>query len=134
MTLAFVLGSPLHEQKREDGSVNRGDTRLLRIVVSETAYLIWKLRCERVIEWEQDPTRTHSAAELENKWAATINARLSFDQTRTNMKSPNTRLLAAATVRATWQGTLRGEQELPEDWAERRIRVLVGKPSVRPNG
>ncbi|KAJ7722244.1 hypothetical protein B0H14DRAFT_2411478, partial [Mycena olivaceomarginata] len=39
------------------GKRDRGANRLYRIMISETAHLIWKLRCIRVIERGSDPTK-----------------------------------------------------------------------------
>jgi hypothetical protein len=49
ITLGTILTSPSTVLK-ENGQDKIGATRLYRIMISESAYLIWKLRCERVIQ------------------------------------------------------------------------------------
>ncbi|KAI0656990.1 hypothetical protein C8Q70DRAFT_920538, partial [Cubamyces menziesii] len=134
MDVAFIAGSPLCEVKNSNGDIKTGDTRLLRIVLTETAHLIWRMRCERVIEWGSEEGKEHTEREIDNKWMAMLNARIGLDQAMTSARLTGRRKIAEAKVRATWKGTLRNEQDLPEDWAVRRIWVLVGKPDVRPNG
>ncbi|EIW57572.1 uncharacterized protein TRAVEDRAFT_125335 [Trametes versicolor FP-101664 SS1] len=62
----LVLGCQALEILNNKGNLDSGATRLAKIVVSETAYLIWTLRCERVIGWALEPRRTHSEQEIEN--------------------------------------------------------------------
>ncbi|EPQ51387.1 hypothetical protein GLOTRDRAFT_15264, partial [Gloeophyllum trabeum ATCC 11539] len=51
-----------------------GASRLLQILVSEAIYLLWVLRCERVIQ-----QRTHSPKAIASRWSRAINRRLSID-------------------------------------------------------
>ncbi|KAH9163159.1 hypothetical protein EDB89DRAFT_1829099, partial [Lactarius sanguifluus] len=51
-----------------------GATRLLRIIISESAYLIWTLRCNRTIR-----DKTYTEREIEQTWLRAINRRLSED-------------------------------------------------------
>ncbi|KAJ8454688.1 hypothetical protein ONZ51_g12889 [Trametes cubensis] len=53
-----------------DEKPDPGKTRLAKIVLTETAYLIWKLRCERVIEWQDDEGRQHSEQKVAARWRA----------------------------------------------------------------
>ncbi|KAJ3712432.1 hypothetical protein C8R42DRAFT_686871 [Lentinula raphanica] len=50
----------------EKGKHSVGDSRLFRILVSESAYLIWKIRCEQVIQGKEV-----SEAEAQRRWKAT---------------------------------------------------------------
>ncbi|KAJ7309941.1 hypothetical protein DFH08DRAFT_719139, partial [Mycena albidolilacea] len=68
------------------GKKDRGADRLYRILISETAYQIWKLRCIRVIKRGSDPSRYFSEAEIHNKWLACINSRLRSDIILTDQK------------------------------------------------
>ncbi|OSC96278.1 hypothetical protein PYCCODRAFT_1379479 [Trametes coccinea BRFM310] len=54
------------------------DDRLLRIVTTESVHLIWKIRCERVIDTDTHP-RAHSCSEISHRWLAAINRRLAID-------------------------------------------------------
>ncbi|KAI0326749.1 ribonuclease H-like protein [Cubamyces sp. BRFM 1775] len=105
----------------------KGATRLLRIALTETCHLIWKLRCERVIDRNGDPDHYHSMAEVCNRWFYAINKRLRLDQLLTR---PALFFFffnsGADIVLDTWRGTLEDELALPEDWT-RCEGVLVGK-------
>ncbi|KAJ8502105.1 hypothetical protein ONZ51_g163 [Trametes cubensis] len=134
MCAAFVIGAPACEIKNDDGKRKAGDTRLLHIAVTETAYLAWKMRCERVIGWEEEEDREHTVAEIGNRWAAIFNNRIALDQAMTSVRLAGKRAIAEDRVRETWIGTLSNEQDLPADWAVRRTWVLVGRPDLAPNG
>jgi ribonuclease HI len=74
---------PLFGEIMVCGAIKKGDagaSRLYRILLSESAYLIWKLRNKRVIR-EQDGT---SDREIYNQWKKTINNRLEIDCLLTN--------------------------------------------------
>ncbi|KZT20340.1 hypothetical protein NEOLEDRAFT_1229536 [Neolentinus lepideus HHB14362 ss-1] len=109
--------NPIDEQPRP----HPGASRLLQILISESMYLIWVLRCERVIQ-----QRTHSTKSIASRWTNAINRRLHVDRiTACKIKRcpKKTKL-----VNATWKGTLNDELTLPPNWAS-RPEVLVG---IRP--
>lgn len=106
------------------GAATRGDagtTRLFRIVVSESAHLIWKLRNERVIQ--EKPVATEIA--IQNKWCKAINNRLVLDCILTNKTRYGKKAIDKSVVEDTWQRVLRDEDTLPRDWT-RETGVLVG--------
>ncbi|KAJ7610555.1 hypothetical protein DFH06DRAFT_1246080 [Mycena polygramma] len=98
-----------------------GASRLFRIVVSESAHLIWKLRNERVI----GNKGTASTREIHNRWCKSINNRLALDCALTNKAKYGKKSLRKDIVRKTWCKILRNEDRLPEDWT-RETEVLVG--------
>ncbi|KAJ6618924.1 hypothetical protein B0H10DRAFT_2371884 [Mycena sp. CBHHK59/15] len=100
---------------------DKGTTRLFRIVVSESAHLIWRLRNERVIQ-EKDAA---SEQEIHNHWRKTINNRLHLDCVLTNNGKYGKRALKKALVKSTWKKVLKDEDALPKEWY-RETRVLVG--------
>ncbi|KAK6995687.1 hypothetical protein R3P38DRAFT_2567137 [Favolaschia claudopus] len=104
------------------GREHRGETRLLRIVISESAYLIWKLRNERVIGAKGDA----SNREIENRWLNTINNRLSIDCLLTNTKKYGGKSIRKSLVLETWRKVLMNEDRLPRDWTRESGGVLVG--------
>ena len=53
---------------------NKGPTRLLRILLSESVHLIWVLRCERTIQGAE-----HSAQTVTTRWKNKINHRIAID-------------------------------------------------------
>lgn len=98
-----------------------GPDRLYRILITETAHLIWKLRCERVIGGREQP---HSNIEIAHRWMAALNARLLLDRQMTRY-SLSKRAIKGKIVRSTWTKVIEGEEALPEDWL-REKEVLVG--------
>lgn len=110
---------------RTDGEIQprqrkqKGAMRLLQILITESAYLIWTTRCERVIQ-----EKIHSEAEIKAKWQRAINKRLTDDKiiaTRIRRDQPTIRK-----VKSTWESVLKQEGDLPNDWIYNR-EVLVGR-------
>ncbi|EIN07268.1 ribonuclease H-like protein [Punctularia strigosozonata HHB-11173 SS5] len=123
ITLGLILGCgaiQIKETNHETGveQLRTNRSRLMRILISESAYLIWVLRCERTIQ-----DRKHSGETIRRRWAMAIQRRLESDHAmacRTIRTESHVRK-----VQGTWDGLLLNEQTLPEDWAKRR-EVLVG--------
>ena len=92
-----------------------GATRLLKIIISESAYLIWTLRCERTIHG-----KNHTDREVEAAWLNVINRRLSEDKTTATKvlrREQHTNL-----VKNTWDRALyKRHRNLPEDWINRNV-------------
>lgn len=131
ISLGVILGAGLMEVKRNDGKKLRGKSRLLQILVSESAYLIWLIRNEWRIEYEQDPSKLHTKQEIENRWWATINKRRTLDWALTNKRAYGRKALAKKDVDNTWDGvpnpTVRNDAV--------RAGVIVGRAqSRRPPG
>jgi ribonuclease HI len=59
---------------------NKWDNRLFRILVSESAYFIWKLRCERRISMGDSPEAQHTGHEIHNRWLHVINSKLTMER------------------------------------------------------
>jgi ribonuclease HI len=100
---------------------NTGISRLFRIVVSESAHLIWKLRNERVIG-EKGPASTR---EIRNRWVKSINNRIALDCALIDATKYGKKSIRKSVVRKTWCKVLRDEDRLPNDWT-RETGVLVG--------
>jgi hypothetical protein len=99
-------------------SPKKGATRLLRILLSESAHLIWVLRCERVIQ-----EKNHTKEEITARWLKEINKRLTDDKIiATRIKRDNT---TKQKVTHTWEDVLKRTQALPKRWLYDR-EVLVG--------
>ncbi|KAJ7575745.1 hypothetical protein C8J56DRAFT_801133 [Mycena floridula] len=80
-----IMACGLAEFKSPKGTRRPGASRLFRIVVSEAAYLIWKIRNERTIPDEQGKVRPRATrTELENRFfrrtECAPNSRLRPDQ------------------------------------------------------
>ncbi|KAI0335409.1 ribonuclease H-like protein [Cubamyces sp. BRFM 1775] len=129
MTVSHVLGSTMAQLSDADGKPAQAKARLLKIITTETAYFIWKLRCERVIQHADQPNYEFAALDIINRWHAMLDARLWRDQVRTNKRLCGKRARAPTVVRMTWSGLLANEQALPEEW-ESLPGVLVGRLST----
>ncbi|KAF8146463.1 hypothetical protein K438DRAFT_1452769, partial [Mycena galopus ATCC 62051] len=130
ISLGTILGCGLAQFKDEKGKQKPGTRRLYRILVSESAYTIWKLRNERVISRAGAPL---TEMEIVNKWTYGLNQRLKQDVLLANRSVRRNRpRLAPALVKDTWTGTLDDESKLPENWLK-EARVLVGRRALTEN-
>jgi ribonuclease HI len=125
ISLRTVLGcgaltpptNPNPDQRRH----TKGAMRLMRILISESAHLIWTIQCERVIR-----EKTHSRQEIEQKWTQAINRRLTNDKiTATKVKGD---IAQIRKTRNTWEAVLGKTGKLPGRWIYLR-EVLVGTRS-----
>ena len=124
-TFGQILGCGLANLRDRDNGKLVGCSRLYTIVVSESAYLIWRLRCEWKIEREEDQEKLHTRAEIVGRWLAAINMRLKFDCLMTDRRRYDRKAVDPELVRKTWSGVLHDEQNLPDDWLS-EAGVLVG--------
>ncbi|KAJ7164576.1 hypothetical protein C8R43DRAFT_1086077 [Mycena crocata] len=118
------LCKPVVGQIMACGAIAKGTpstTQLFRILVSESAFLVWKLRNERVIQ-EKDPA---SLREIHNRWLKTINNRLQLDCVMTNVRKYGKKSLKKKVGEDTWKKTLKNEDRLPKNWTW-ETGVLVG--------
>jgi ribonuclease HI/exonuclease III len=120
--LGGILGSGLAKFLR-NGKPDRGKNRLFRILTSETAHLVWKMRNERQIRDRDGMTPPQS--EITTRWTNAINKRLTIDRMLTDERRFSKWSLAAGIVRSTWKQCLRDEESLPTTWPKAR-GVLVG--------
>jgi hypothetical protein len=89
INLGMILGcgcinlqSDNENDQQNRKSTHQGPSRLLQIILSESAYLIWVLRCKRVIQ-----ERQHTDHEIQGRWLWVINERLTIDKlTATKIK------------------------------------------------
>ncbi|KAJ7133770.1 ribonuclease H-like domain-containing protein [Mycena crocata] len=119
--LGAIITSGVALFKNKDGVVQPGDARLYRILMAESAYQIWLIRCDRVLKYNGvHPTEM----EIQNRWVDAMNARLRFDCNATHRKWEK-KALPVKTVLNTWKGVLMNESKLPDDWTG-ASGVLVG--------
>lgn len=128
-----ILGCNLIIVRDSDGKVKEGATRLMKILILESAHLIWKLRCERTIKFNGDSEKYHSENEIYNKWLHAINMRLKFDRLLTDSMRYGKKALKIDSVLKTWSGLLKNEDNLPDNWI-RHAGVLVGMTPRPPPG
>jgi ribonuclease HI len=107
--------------KDRDGQIRRvkkqdqGATRLLKILISESAYLIWTLRCERAINGRERTER-----EVKAMWLKAINWRLSEDKTTATKILRKTTYIRLMTN--TWGKALsKRHGDLPDNWVNRNV-------------
>ena len=124
-SLGLILGAPAITIKTDDGVPDAGATRFFHILMTESAHAVWAIRCRRVIEHENDPTKRMSELEIRNHWTALIQNRLNLDKVQTNVQTFGHRALSEDKVLQTWRGTLKDEDSLPPNWV-RQGGVLVG--------
>ncbi|KAG1781340.1 hypothetical protein EV702DRAFT_1177564 [Suillus placidus] len=117
-----ILGCNLITLCNTEGKTKVGATRLFKILVLESAYLIWKLRCERAIRFDGDKDKYHSETEIYNKWIHAINMRLKFD-----------RLLTDSEIWKTSCKNRSDRDNLLDNWI-RQAGVLVGMTPRHPPG
>ncbi|KAJ3735476.1 hypothetical protein DFJ43DRAFT_1214396 [Lentinula guzmanii] len=115
----IILGCGLIRITNDKGKHLPGDSRLYRILISESAHLIWKIRCEKAIQG-----REISDTEVKHRWKKTIESRLELDCLRVKMKHTG-KHIDNKLVKSTWNEVLNGRDNLPENWME-ESGVLVG--------
>ena len=94
-------------------------------MVSESAHLIWRLRCERVIGHADEENWQHSPKEIAARWTATMNSRLRRDVEGTDKKYGRL-ALKGSLVACTWRELMTNGTALPEGWIKKKRKVLVG--------
>ncbi|KAH9918602.1 uncharacterized protein B0H18DRAFT_882671 [Fomitopsis serialis] len=119
-----IQGVNLRRWTHARGRRRKGAERLWRILVSESAFLVWKLRCERVIGHEDQDDWHHTERAIVARWVKAINDRLHLDMSLTHRRFGRKAIKTDKVLR-TWNGTLIDELALPEDWTKYN-RVLVG--------
>ncbi|EIW61243.1 RnaseH-domain-containing protein, partial [Trametes versicolor FP-101664 SS1] len=127
ITLGIALGAHTYSVRNNLNEPLHGPTRLARLILTETAYLIWVLRCERVVGDRAPLQDRLERRYVEQRWMQVVAKRFSLDRALTSKRTAGKQAIPAPTVIATWSGTLQDEQALPNDWIL-TPEVLVGKP------
>ena len=128
-----ILGGGLADFRRNDGRPDAAKNRLYRILITESAHLIWVLRCERRIANEDNPQNYHPEEAVKNRWHRKMNERMQIDCLLTNRYLYENRALKTKVVYNTWAGCSTNTEDLHRDWC-RHPGVLVGKTPRRPPG
>ncbi len=134
LSIGAVLGASSIALRRQ-GVLKKGPSRLAKLLVVEGAHLIWRLRCERVIEWEDSPEKSRTASEVMARFRMAVSRRMEVDRSLmcswlTGAKPKR------AIVLETWRRVLANWKDLPQDWIE-SPGVLVGtlgQPHLRGVG
>ncbi|EIW80720.1 hypothetical protein CONPUDRAFT_40291, partial [Coniophora puteana RWD-64-598 SS2] len=133
LSYGLILGCGLVIFRNPKGKKLTGASRLFKIVVSESAHLIWKLRCERIHNMHQNPPEAHPPLEVEHRWIRRLNQRLTLDTLLTNRRRFGPRAIKDKLVLQTWSGALLNEDGLSDNWIH-DTGVLVGITCRRPPG
>ena len=121
-SLGIVVGAACASFPTSEGAPKPARERLWTILIAESAHLIWKLRCERVIKREG---LAFNEAEVRTRWKAIIELRLDMDRRLTSRRRYGHQALSASLVEGTWTPVLRDRESLPTKWVT-DIGVLVG--------
>ncbi len=125
VTFGTILGASTVTYAEKMKKPTRGLDRLYMIIVHETAHLIWRMRCERTIEWGGEPDKWHTRAEARNKWYAAVNRRIRMDRALTWSRYGRAGI-EKALVHETWEGLMREKELGLMDWMSLG-EVLVGR-------
>ena len=115
-----TLAPPLpNNGENQEQHTYSGAVRLLQILITESAHLIWVLRCKRVIKG-----KNHNVSEITKRWLNNINKRLTEDKIIATKIKHNKPTIQK--VEATWEGVLKKTWDLPNEWIYHR-EFLVGR-------
>ncbi|KAI0677140.1 hypothetical protein C8Q78DRAFT_962979 [Trametes maxima] len=105
------------------GLRDAGKEGLWMTLWAESVHLIWKMRCERVI---QNDGREFTQETVTNRWYAAIKQRVDLDRCAAS-RALGKKALNPRRVGAIWRPVLEslGDDELPDDWVLNN-GVLVG--------
>ncbi|KZV90723.1 hypothetical protein EXIGLDRAFT_616541 [Exidia glandulosa HHB12029] len=134
MSLGAVIGCALIVVRDERGKAISGASRLLKIIISEAAYLIWKIRCERVIEHGNDPEKLPTETEIINRFRAAMQKRLKIDTMLTSKRKFKQRAIPTKILRGTWENILIWPNGAPPERWWSRPESLVSMWPPRPRG
>ena len=107
ITFKQSLDVDWHNSQQKKGCRRPGAEQLYCIIMTDSAHLIWRIRCERIIE-RGGRQQWHSAQEIKNRWYCAINKKLTLDQAMTNRRYEK-KAVTIQTVLHTWSGTLQNE-------------------------
>ena len=126
-TIGHILGcgniTPKMNNAGTPTARQRGEARLKRIIISESTYLIWTLRCDRVIGGHH-----LNKTAITTRWKNAIVNRLDIDRRLANAKRKE---YPKKKVENTWSPVVSDLSTLPTDWTT-NLEVLVGIKLSRP--
>ncbi|KIJ44422.1 hypothetical protein M422DRAFT_252017 [Sphaerobolus stellatus SS14] len=109
------------------------DNRLYRILISESAHLIWRMRCEWRISGEGQPEKHITPNEVTHRWYKTIGLRALQDVLSANTARYGKKAVRKEMVDSTWEKLL-GVDNFWRWNLEEVIEFLVGIPPGQPPG
>ncbi|XP_006457626.1 hypothetical protein AGABI2DRAFT_80128 [Agaricus bisporus var. bisporus H97] len=121
-----ILGISSTHTREARTRLTEGRARLFQVLISEAAHTIWKLRCDRVIDHENERLYWPSITEVTNTLQHRLNHRLRMDCLQADTGKFNIKALREDLVRKTWEGLLEDEPPRGTNWTSTN-RVLVGR-------
>jgi len=119
LSVSQAIANPRQPPDQNPRSAHlRGASCLLKILISELAFLIWALYCERVIH-----EKNHTHQEIKSRWLNIINSRLTKDKIATSKIKRNKGFTTL--VLNIWEKVLHKENNIPNNWINMH-EVLVG--------
>lgn len=125
VSFGTILGCRAIHFPKHNSSHRLGLERFYKILITESAHLIWVIRCEHLFGREDRlPGHNPTTKEIQARWAKLLNICFNLDRaiTRTQMGE---QALPYKPYLDTWEGTFANSNSLPEDWAYFK-GVLVG--------
>ncbi|TFK95021.1 ribonuclease H-like protein [Polyporus arcularius HHB13444] len=117
-----ILGSACAVFKTAEGGRRSATENLWCILCTEAAHLVWKLRCERVI---QNEGVNFSESEVTNRLYAALQSRLELDRRTAAIAKGGKKALKPQEVEQIWLPILEKSELLPPKWVVNN-GVLVG--------
>ncbi|KAG2134967.1 hypothetical protein BD769DRAFT_1352943, partial [Suillus cothurnatus] len=114
----IFLPQPQNNDHAENKQIMAGASRLIRILILESAYLISTLRCERVIHGTNNSENT-----IKTRWVNVIDKRLQLDRVLASKirRNPKT----TTQVEHTWSDIIYNSPQPPEHNWVTNLEVLV---------
>ncbi|KAJ7589628.1 hypothetical protein C8J56DRAFT_784937, partial [Mycena floridula] len=113
LKLGMILGCSLLTFVNVKGKPHPGLQRLFCILVPASAHLIWKIRCEILLD---ENKRNPNPSQVHNRWISAVNKRLEADCFLTSRFHYRSRALPHQVVFNTWSRALMNETSLPDNW------------------
>ncbi|KNZ80733.1 Ribonuclease H1 [Termitomyces sp. J132] len=121
-SLGDQLGCAINKTLNEE---NKGTRRFKKIVITETMYTIWKIRCEWRIARDSDPERTISDEETVGRLRAAIGRKIKYDCLAIDRNRFGKIATDSETVVKTWTNLPPEEFNPLRSW-RKLTAVLVG--------
>jgi len=125
MTLGTIMGCSLANYKDTSGKPDTGANRRFMILVSESSFLIWKIRCEWRISQGSDLSKIPTHTEVVSKWVQTIGWCIHLDILSTDTKCYRRQATSIKVLEQAWNKILSSDNIKGLQFTD-ITRVLVG--------
>jgi len=129
-SIGVILSCGLNIYVNNKGRPDKGLNCLCTIIISESAHLIWKIRCEWQVGRGGSYEKLHHQKEIKNMWFLAMYQRLLLDKWSSDTKYGG-KALRKSTLVNTWKHLIPSEDIWTSD-KQSFTRVLVGKGLGRP--